>query len=152
MWLCTLWNISIALHILTVYNFKCDYGACFVNMVPFFSIGAHQRSRAWTPDIFLFLGIELLFSFFLNHVRFQFPTTPLPTLVMNLLAQKIRSNYIFYTCYHTSCSTKHLHRPKVKHLNEDSSLSDISTPRKGKTGFSGKIRTYLCPCPLTPTP
>ena len=37
--------LSNALHILTVYNFTCNYGACFKNWVPFFSIGAYQRGK-----------------------------------------------------------------------------------------------------------
>ena len=62
---------------------------------------------------------------------------------MNLLAQKIWSNYyyFFYLCCHAGVSTKR--RPKVKRRNEDSSPSDASTPKKGKTGFAGKMKTYL---------
>ena len=59
---------------------------------------------------------------------------------------------IFYICYHAGGSTEHFPRPKVKLLKEESSPSDASTPKKRKTGFAGKMRTYIWACPLTPTP
>ena len=72
---------------------------------------------------------------------------------MNLLAQIICANcYFFYICYHAGGSTKHLLRPKVKRRYEGSSPSDDSTPKRGKTGFAGKMRTYLWASPLTPIP
>ena len=36
--------------------------------------------------------------------------------------------------------------------NEESSPSDVLTPKKKKTRLAGKMRTYLWACPLTPTP
>ena len=49
----------------------------------------------------------------------------------------------FKICYHAGGSTKYLRRSKVKRRNEDSSQSDASTPKKGRSGFAGKMRTYL---------
>ena len=43
--LCSGSFLSVALHILTVYNFTCNYGACFQKWCLFFSIGAHQRGK-----------------------------------------------------------------------------------------------------------
>ena len=72
---------------------------------------------------------------------------------MNLLARKIWSNFFyFYICYHVGGSTKHLPRPEVKRREEESSPKDALTPKEGKTRFSGKMRTYLWACPVTPTP
>ena len=61
---------------------------------------------------------------------------------MNLLAQK-SGRMVFYICYHAGDSTKHLRRPKVKSCDEESSPSDVVTPKKRKTRFAGKMRTYL---------
>ena len=58
----------------------------------------------------------------------------------------------FKICYHAGGSTKYLRRSEVKRRNEDSSQSDASTPKKGRSGFAGKMRTYLWAYPLTPTP
>ena len=71
---------------------------------------------------------------------------------VNLLAQSIWNNDLFYICYHAGGSTKHLPRPKVKRRDEESSPCDALTPKKRKSGFAGKMRTYLWACPLTPTP
>ena len=72
---------------------------------------------------------------------------------MNLLVRKIWSNFFcFYICYHAGGSTKHLPRPEVKRREEESSPKDALTPKEGKTRFSGKMRTYLWACPVTPTP
>ena len=60
---------------------------------------------------------------------------------MNLLAQKIWSNYLFYICYHAGGSTEHLPRPKVKRRSEESSLSDALTPKIGKPDLASKMRT-----------
>ena len=57
---------------------------------------------------------------------------------MNLLAQKIRSYDIFYTCYHASGSTKHLHRPKVKRRNEDSPR--VTPQLQGKEKLVSQIK------------
>ena len=71
---------------------------------------------------------------------------------VNLLAQKIWYNDLFYICYHAGGSTKHLPRPKVKRRDEESSPCDALTPDKRKSGFAVKMRTYLWACFLTPTP
>ena len=72
---------------------------------------------------------------------------------MNLLAQIICSDLmIFQLCYHAGSSTKHLRPPKVEGRNEESSPSDVLTPKKKKTRLSGKMRIYLWACPLTATP
>ena len=60
--------------------------------------------------------------------------------------------FSFYICYHARGSTKHLPRSEVKRRKEESSPMDALTPKKGKTRFAGKIRTYLWACPVTPTP
>ena len=72
---------------------------------------------------------------------------------MNMLPQKVWSNYsfFFYICYHAGGSTKHLPRSEVKRRKEESSLSDVLTPKKGKTRFESNMRTYLWVCPLTPS-
>ena len=70
----------------------------------------------------------------------------------NLLAQKICSNYFFNICYHAGGSTERLPRPKVKRRNEESSRSDVLTPKKRKPGLPGKMRTSLLAYLLTPTP
>ena len=72
---------------------------------------------------------------------------------MNLLAQIVRSCVmILNICYHAGGVTKHLRPPKVERRNEESSPSDALTPKKRKTRLTGKMRTYLWVCPLTPTP
>ena len=53
------------------------------------------------------------------------------------------SNYFLFICYHAGRSTKHLRRPKVKRRDEESSLSDPLTPKKGKTCLAGRMRVYL---------
>ena len=58
--------------------------------------------------------------------------------------------FSFYICYHAGGSTKHLPRPEVERHKEESSPMDL-TPKKGKTRFAGKIRTYLWACLVTPT-
>ena len=77
-----------------------------------------------------------------------------PIATMNLLARKIWSNFFFsfYICYQAGGSTKQLPRPEVKRRKEESSPKDALTPKKGKTHFAGKMRTYLWACPVTPTP
>ena len=70
---------------------------------------------------------------------------------MNLLARKIWSNFFsFYICYHAGGSTKQLPRPEVKRRKEESSPMDL-TPKKGKTRFAGKMRTYVWAWLVTPT-
>ena len=73
---------------------------------------------------------------------------------MNLLAQIICSDLIifFYICYHAGGSTKHFRWPKVKRRDEESSLSDASTPKMRETRLAGKMRTYLWVCLSTPYP
>ena len=73
---------------------------------------------------------------------------------MNMLPQKVWSNYsfFFYICYHAGGSTKHLPRSEVKRRDEESSLSDALTPKKGKTRFASNMGTYSWACPLTPSP
>ena len=63
----------------------------------------------------------------------------------SLLAQIICSGLIFFftICYHAGGSTKHLRWPKVKRRDEESSLSDPLTPKKGKTCLAGRMRVYL---------
>ena len=60
--------------------------------------------------------------------------------------------FFFYICYHAGGSTKHLPRSEVKRRKEESSLSDVLTPKKGKTRFAGNMRTYLWVCLSTPSP
>ena len=60
--------------------------------------------------------------------------------------------FSFYICYQAGGSTKQLPRPEVKRRKEESSPKDALTPKKGKTHFAGKMRTYLWACPVTPTP
>ena len=59
---------------------------------------------------------------------------------------------IFSICYHAGSNTHHFPRPKVKHRKEESSQSDALTPKKRKTLFAGKMKTYLWACSLASTP
>ena len=65
--------LTIALHFLTVFNFTCNYGACFIKMVPFFSIRAHQRSKlsfscklAQRPTVYHYFSFLELGNYFLS--------------------------------------------------------------------------------------
>ena len=71
---------------------------------------------------------------------------------MSLWAQILCCGLIIFV-YLLSCrSTKHLRRPKVKHRDEELSLSDPLTPKKEKTCLSGRMRVYLWAYLVTPTP
>ena len=68
---------SLVLHIFTVYNFTCNYGICFIRMVPFFSMGAHHRSKlsfsrewVWELTVYHFSpswNWEIIFSLSNNY-------------------------------------------------------------------------------------
>ena len=54
----------IALHVFTVYNFKCNYGACFLSMVPFFLHRSSPEKQIVIRKISLETYSILFFSFF----------------------------------------------------------------------------------------
>ena len=86
------------------------------------------------------------------RVAFHQEKAPLLRWICGLKNNMFWSNSFFLICYHAGGSTKHFRWPKMKRRDEESSPSDVLTPKERKTRLAGKMRTYLWACPLTPIP